>query len=83
MSNSEQAARDETKYRLGVSAENSKILENTGSGSAKKRGYSHTPREVKFPSPDEERTMDNTGRESADKRQHTTEQIAKHYRDSS
>lgn len=83
MSDSKQAARDETNYRLGVSSKDSEILQKAGSGSAKKRGKSHTPGEVKFPSPDEERTMDNAGRESADKRKHATEQIAKHYRDSS
>ena len=83
MSDSKQAARDETNYRLGVSSKDSEILQNAGSGSAKKRGKSHTLSEVKFPSPNEERTMENAGRESADKRKYATEQIAKHYRDSS
>lgn len=79
MSDAKQEARDETSYRLGVSSEDSQILDKTGRGSAKKRGKSHTPAEVKFPSPNEERTMDNAGRESANKRTPATEQIASHY----
>lgn len=82
MTDSKQEARDETNYRLGIASRDSEILQKAGRGSGNKRGKSYSPGEIKFPSPTEERTMYNAGNESANKRIHATEQIAKHYRNS-
>lgn len=83
MSDSKKAARDQTAYQLDVSASSAKTLKKQGEESAKKRGKSFEPRQLRLPNPEEENRMHSAAEESLEKRKHVTENIANSYRNSS
>jgi hypothetical protein len=83
MSDSKKAARDQTAYQLDISASSAESLKKQGDESAKKRGKSFEPKELRLPNPEEENRMHNAAEESLERRKHVTENIAKSYRSSS
>lgn len=83
MSDSKQTARDQTAYQLDIPAASANALQQQGEDSAKRRGKSFEPTELKFPNPKEENTMHKAGEESLERRKHVTENIANSYRSSS
>jgi hypothetical protein len=83
MSDSKQAARDQTAYQLNISESDASALKTQGEDSAKRRGKTIGPTQLKFPNDNEESTMKRAGEESLERRKHATENIANSYRDSS
>ncbi|GIK06111.1 hypothetical protein Aspvir_001754 [Aspergillus viridinutans] len=83
MSDSKQAARDQTAYQLNIPASTADALKEQGEDSAKRRGKTFGPTELRFPNPKEENSMHNAGEESLNRRKHVTENIANSYRNSS
>ena len=83
MSDSSKAARDQTAYQLDISASSASTLKKQGEDSAKKRGKTFEPRELKLPNPEEENRMGSAGEESQERRKHATENVANSYRNSS
>ncbi|RAH50281.1 uncharacterized protein BO95DRAFT_459322 [Aspergillus brunneoviolaceus CBS 621.78] len=57
MSDSKQAARDQTAYQLNLSATAANTLQKQGEDSAKRRGKTFEPQELRFPNPNEENSM--------------------------
>ncbi|KAJ5121686.1 uncharacterized protein N7515_009647 [Penicillium bovifimosum] len=83
MSDPKKAARDQTAYQLNLAASSAQSLKIQGEESARKRGKSFEPQQIRIPNPEEEKRMNNAAEESLEKRNHVTENIAKSYRESS
>lgn len=83
MSDSRQAARDQTAHQLDIPAPSADALKKQGEDSANRRGKSFEPTELRFPNPKEENSMHQAGEESLERRKHVTENIANSYRSSS
>lgn len=83
MSDSKQAARDQTAHQLNIRKADADALKKQGDDSAKRRGKSFEPSQLKFPSPGEENSIHDAGEESLNRRKHVTENIANSYRNSS
>lgn len=83
MSDSKQAARDQTAHQLNIRKADADALKKQGDDSAKRRGKSFEPSQLKFPSPGEETRIHDAGEESRERRKHVTENIADSYRNSS
>ena len=83
MSDSKEAARSQTAYQLNLPAASANALKEQGEDSAKRRGKSFEPTELRFPNPKEENSMHQAGEESLQRRRHVTENIASSYRSSS
>lgn len=82
MSNPTKDARDQTAYQLDISASSASTLKKQGDDSAKKRGKSFEPKELKLPNSEEENRMGSAAEESQERRKHATENIANSYRNS-
>ncbi|KAJ5216828.1 hypothetical protein N7468_009836 [Penicillium chermesinum] len=73
-------AREETDFKLGISASNAGALEEQGKASGERRGKSYGPGSFKIPNAAEEARLTETANVSAEKRQHVTENVSKEYR---
>lgn len=83
MSDSKQAARDQTAHQLNIPAHAANQLKQQGDDSAGRRGKSFEPTELRFPGPQEENNMHKAGDASLNRRKHVTETVANSYRNSS
>jgi hypothetical protein len=83
VSESKQDFRDQTAHQLNIPAASANALKEQGEDSAKRRGISFEPAQLRFPNPTEENSMHQAGEESLERRKHVTENIANSYRSSS
>lgn len=75
-------AREETSFKLDISASKASTLQEQGKVSGERRGKSYGPESFKIPNAAEEARLTEAAKVSAEKRQHVTENISKEYRKS-
>lgn len=78
---SKDKAREETSFRLGISASKATTLQEQGKVSGERRGKSYGPESFKLPNAAEEGRLTETAKVSSERREHVTE-ISKDYRKS-